>query len=336
MIMSEKKTAAESIKKPDYTVKRYPDFVDTEHVKDDCDICKGCRFSLTIPFKGGEEKEFLRVIMKNPSTADSSRCDKTAFNVCNNAYYAGYGGVIILNLYPLQATKAGEVYDLFINNNERFEWLKVMNIEKIDELCNDADVVFAWGSNTIRDNKKFREEYDAMIAWVTQIVTQGCAKSALAISMPGAKYPVHPQRGWNNKYFLKETLEASELTDDKKKLTPDDEEYWRSHYCDRMINPELDKKRLVIHHNMFGPSAQFTAINNEDDYKIYCRKEHNVVKPNCVGCNYWYSDEMGNGRACLWDDYFDEEERIIPNDKKEKEFDRVDSDLNGPDDLFNN
>ena len=35
-----------------------------------------------------------------------------------------------------------------------------------------------------------------------------------------------------------------------------------------------ENKHLVRHHNMYGASCEVESGNNEDDFKIYCHKEH--------------------------------------------------------------
>ena len=66
------------------------------------------------------------------------------------------------------------------------------------------------------------------------------------------------------------------------------------------------EKHLVYHHNMFGPSCEIASLNNDEDFKIYCRLEHRVCKPTkCNSCDYFAGDEEGKGKCCLWEESSD-------------------------------
>jgi hypothetical protein len=86
---------------------KYPPFVDVENIKEEPANSDEYRYVLKIPFVNREDKSAVVVVLKNPSkaTKDENKCDVTISKVCNVAYNAGYGMVIVHNLFPIRSTK---------------------------------------------------------------------------------------------------------------------------------------------------------------------------------------------------------------------------------------
>ena len=197
-------------------------------------------------------------------------------------------------------------------------------------LCRDEEVVLAWGTNTIWKNNLFQQEYDFVAERVIDILTHGCAKevSANAVDKTG-KYPLHPLRWYNT--FLADMMNPDNIVQGGESF--DDKPYYS--WIDRQLHPELNKAHPVVHRNMFGVSAQVASVDNEEDFCVYCRKEHRVCRPDCENCEYFAGSEMGYGISCLWDDYLPDgkDEYIVRFEERYKEFERVEESINGPDDF---
>lgn len=144
----------------------YPYFVDKENIQVEED--DGLRYSLRIPFLDKKEKGKLVVILKNPSSATASDCDNTISKVCNVAHNNGYSEVFVLNLFPVRATYAEDVRKFY--GCENYESLMNKNLDTIKQYCNGADVVFAWGTDTIKGHKEYPKNYDEAIKKVIQNV----------------------------------------------------------------------------------------------------------------------------------------------------------------------
>ena len=92
------------------------------------------------------------------------------------------------------------------------------------------------------------------------------------------------------------------------------------------MNP---KKHYVRHHNMFGPSCEVESINNENDFKIYCHKEHKICVPKkCNECKYFCGSEMGKGVCCIWEEPVEDikgDDHVVNHDEVYFEFSRVEN-----------
>lgn len=88
-------------------------------------------------------------------------------------------------------------------------------------------------------------------------------------------------------------------------------------------------KHLVCHHNMYGPSCEVASGNNEEDFKIYCRKKHKICIPkNCDKCKYFGGSEMGKGVCCIWEESYKDIKGIehpVQHNEVFFEFKRVDN-----------
>lgn len=56
-------------------------------------------------------KPLLGIVMHNSSTADGENDDPTIIRCVNRAYWAGYGGILVGNVFALRATNPQEVYE---------------------------------------------------------------------------------------------------------------------------------------------------------------------------------------------------------------------------------
>ncbi len=281
---------------------RYPGFVDVENIKvenygyDN----ERFRFLLTVPFKTNGNNH-LRVIMKNPSVANEQKCDMTMIKVCNAALKAGFDGVVIMNLFPFRATCATDVYDNFYNaDKDMYEKAILTNKKVVKDICVGSEVVFAWGTNTICKTKSFDMVYSQIADDITEIVRNCAAKACSPRLDKQGKYPIHALRWWND--IL---IESKNDFKDSQDI--------------------MDEKHLVLHHNMFGPTAEI-CNTNPDDLSIYCYKKNAICIPDCEGCKYFRGDEEGLGRACEWEDFDGNiscNESVIQNSEKVLEYDRV-------------
>lgn len=89
-----------------------------------------------------------------------------------------------------------------------------------------------------------------------------------------------------------------------------------------------NEKHPVYHHNMFGSSCEVAGVNCEEDFEVYCYKEHCVCNPKCDGCEYFAGDEMGKGVCCLWEETYEAvsgDEHTVQNDETYFEFQRVEN-----------
>ncbi len=88
------------------------------------------------------------------------------------------------------------------------------------------------------------------------------------------------------------------------------------------------QKHLVYHHNMFGPSCEIIGIYNENDFKIYCRKEHRICIPNCTDCLFFGGCEMGKGVCCVWEETYEsisETDHAVQHDEVYFEYQRAEA-----------
>jgi hypothetical protein len=142
------------------------------------------------------------VVLKNPSiaTKNENKCDVTISKVCNVTYNAGYGMVIVHNLFPFRSTKP-EYVSSFIKNKNVYEKKMKVNIRWLSKSIDEVkDVIFAWGTNTIknRTNKQYKEAKDE--------VKKICENKKLKMVAGGKKEPLHGQR-WRNDSTLVEYKE---------------------------------------------------------------------------------------------------------------------------------
>lgn len=88
------------------------------------------------------------------------------------------------------------------------------------------------------------------------------------------------------------------------------------------------KLQKVRHHNLIGHEIgiSFSFGYPDSDREVFCKRLHKITaEPDCSGCPYLLSFEMGHGYECVWDDIPDGEfqERVIKHEDRQKEFERV-------------
>lgn len=121
----------------------YPEYVDTKNIRLKENENKKYRYYLEIPFKNctNDYKNELCVILKNPSKANKTKCDKTVKNVCE-VVYNKYKELIILNLFHYYSTEVKGLKVFFISSDYYKEMS--INIKNIKRYCNkDIDIVYA-------------------------------------------------------------------------------------------------------------------------------------------------------------------------------------------------
>lgn len=85
---------------------------------------------------------------------------------------------------------------------------------------------------------------------------------------------------------------------------------------------------MVSHHNMYGISCEVAGVNNADDFKVYCHREHKITVPKCDGCSFFGGDEMGNGVCCIWNETYaaiPSDDYVVQHDEAYFEFQRVEN-----------
>ena len=185
---------------------KYPCFVKQSGIT--CQGSNGYRFLLTIPFNGFFQKNEMVVIMKNPSSASITTCDRTISKVCHTAYNNGYSGVIILNLFPYRATIATDVQFFYCKDN--YHRIMEINLKIIKKVCTARDVVFAWGKDSVKGRRIFPDYYDKAVQAVTSTITSNtyyamrCTckyKHCSSQNHPSIRYPLHGL-AWSNNSTL--------------------------------------------------------------------------------------------------------------------------------------
>lgn len=105
--------------------------------------CRGYRFSLWRIWD--KDKPLVMFIGLNPSTANENESDPTITRVCQIAKNNGYGGVYMMNCFPLVSTNPDvlvEFYDTKYHETDDIENMRWLL--EVRRKC--ADVVFAWGN----------------------------------------------------------------------------------------------------------------------------------------------------------------------------------------------
>lgn len=127
------------------------------------------------------ERHMLGVVMLNPSTADAMKDDATIRVVVGRAKQAGYGGILVGNLYAYRATspadmwREGETDDIVGPSNDE-------TLERIAEAC--LSIWCAWGANAMPDR----------VRRVVEILTAQPGRRLLHVGLTKAGQPKHPLR----------------------------------------------------------------------------------------------------------------------------------------------
>lgn len=176
----------------------YPSFVNVKKIIEITPPCSSkYRYVLEIPFCNGEDKPAVLVILKNPSKATEKECDMTISKVCNATYNADYGKVIVFNLFPYRSTDPQKVFSDFIQNTSAYEEHMKANLEFMSRHVTFVqDVIFAWGTNTIknRTGKQYKDVKDG--------VKRTCQDKCWKMVEGGKKEPLHGLRWSNTSKFI--------------------------------------------------------------------------------------------------------------------------------------
>ena len=126
-----------------------------------------------------QDKPKVMFIGLNPSTANETEPDPTITRVVNFASRWGYGGVYMLNCFPL-VTEDPEYLEMYLYQNNPF-YTESENFERLKHYGSISDkVIFAWGAFKI---VKYRE-------WDKKIIKLFPEAQALVINKDGS--PRHP------------------------------------------------------------------------------------------------------------------------------------------------
>lgn len=148
------------------------------------------RYRLSIPFDAEPSRtKTLTVILKNPSSADAVKADKTVQNVEKVVYkaFTDVGKIEVLNLFALRGTYPKDIMEAYIaginivgkENNSAF----------IHALTNSDYIITAWGgASPIRNSL-----YDARVDEVLNMInTTNCLQNIYRKKEKGSdKYPFH-------------------------------------------------------------------------------------------------------------------------------------------------
>jgi hypothetical protein len=117
--------------------------------------CRNYRYALWRIWD--ETKPLVMFIGLNPSTANETDNDPTIKSVCRIAKHNGYGGVYMMNCFPLVSTnpEALRDYDKEVFSQQQF-FLNNQWLSDVSTRC--FDVVFAWGNfKVVSDLKRDAE-----------------------------------------------------------------------------------------------------------------------------------------------------------------------------------
>jgi hypothetical protein len=250
---------------------------------------------------GESGKNVLFCIGINPSYAEPTKIDPTIRKVKAISSANGFDGWIMINVYPERKTKF-DCLSKIGNIAAHQENLK--NIEQITNQYENIQIWVAFG-NHIYDRTYFKTYLSDIYDLFKNKKTNWLS---VAVNKSGA--PVHPLYQKNDSKLLNFDMQAFM-------------EKWRG--VD--VKSGKEKKHLVYHHNMFGPSCEIASLNNEEDFQIYCHLERKVCKPTkCSDCSYFAGDEEGKGKCCVWEESFDsvsDEDYAVQYGDADKELQRV-------------
>lgn len=180
------------VKKPVYLYNEK--FVDIKNILIDDE--KGFRYSMFVPFKNSTNENCALVIMRNPSSADQSKSDKTINNVLRFCK-SNYSGVYIVNLYPYYETDSTKLKD-FIESCS-YEVKMQQNYDAIDKILDKVDdAIVAWGTNNT--GHKYDNEYENNVELILDKLNKA-NKNVFAIRFTSSKNPWHP-RNWEESFNL--------------------------------------------------------------------------------------------------------------------------------------
>lgn len=123
----------------------------------------------------------LAVCMLNPSSADAEKDDPTVRKLTNVATRWGYGGLAIVNLYPLRASKPSVIWDSPDRaDNGNDEWLDAI-IKEAES--NGNKLLVAWGNDG---------NYEGLADQFIERVKQASNVELITLGLTGDGHPRHP------------------------------------------------------------------------------------------------------------------------------------------------
>lgn len=148
------------------------------------------RYKLTMPFFDEPTRtKRAAIILKNPSSADAIRADKTVYNVAKTIYHAypDVGTVEILNLFGIRGTKPSDVMTIHDNGGDI---VGDRNDDAIAEVLSKSNyVILAWGgASPIK-----KSIYDQRIAEVFYLIGRYAEKTKIfrKAEKGSDRYPFH-------------------------------------------------------------------------------------------------------------------------------------------------
>ena len=148
------------------------------------------RYRLSIPFADEPSRtKTLTVILKNPSSADAMRADKTVQNVEKVVYksFTDVGRIEVLNLFALRGTYPKDIMEAYVAGINIIG--KENNSAFAQALMNSHYIVIAWGgASPIRSSL-----YDARVDDVMNMIDRGKFKNKIFRKKEKGsdKYPFH-------------------------------------------------------------------------------------------------------------------------------------------------
>lgn len=133
---------------------------------------------------GKYENKPLVIFGINPSIATKDKNDNTISIVEHISSLRKCDGYIMLNLYPLRATKIDENYDSVCNDSISNENLKYIE----DRIPEGAEIIAAWGGMITA-----RDYFISILNQINNIVKKKNAKW-IALSITKKGHPHHPIR----------------------------------------------------------------------------------------------------------------------------------------------
>lgn len=159
------------------------------------------RYKLTMPFYNEPSRtKRAAIILKNPSSADAIKADKTVYNAAKTIYltYPDVGTVEILNLFGIRGTKPIDVMTIHDNGGDI---VGDRNDDAIAEVLSQSDyVILAWGgASPIK-----KSIYDQRIAEVYFLLGKhsGNMKIFRKAEKGSERYPFHACYWPHNRNFI--------------------------------------------------------------------------------------------------------------------------------------
>jgi len=133
------------------------DLFDNKNSGADFSPCGKYRFALWRIWD--ESKPFVMFIGLNPSTANETFNDPTIKSVIRLSKFNGFGGVYMMNCFPLVSTNPDILKDFWQSGNPFIQNQDTINRNKLKEMATKCiAVVFAWGSfKVVKEVKRDKE-----------------------------------------------------------------------------------------------------------------------------------------------------------------------------------